>query len=553
MRVRYPAATAIMLSVLLLFSVPVGLAEPGPPDIPEGGFFLQDIRLPSGLKLPVFSGPGEEYARAANGKASLSTNGWVQVFGREGNWLLVQYGVQDRRLRIGYVSAEGLASERADLLDLDSQWMKTDFTLPINAMMTDDPLGSRTAVSHLTAGSGILLLGRMGLWIYAEAVANGESVRGFIHARALRAIEPRDESIPFDLRAASWGPIEPDEATSRYWPAKPSARWAGKGDVFPNVWLRLDSTEHRADLEELYNFRVVRGRGVCAATPIPLNVGDYLLDDWLTLHFLPWQGVNRGALEIYLEPGESIENLAVSCERSLSDGSGETITIPLAGVPMDMGVPENGVTFKMRSYTAFNRTAAQSAQYTHVSDDPYTFGGLLEDLFQGMPDAPDKILALPPDSAGYRFFLLEGEIIKNAGAFGVYDVVFHLEKQPPGMWLSAWQEDDAYLDIDVFDMTAGDVILPDGLAENYSDTQQWLKEIRQGRFALLLLVEDIGRDDAEIDRLIKSLSIQAVFSAEKWNISYEQGGLTTAIGPRSSQSVDMREIVQGEGVLRDIP
>ena len=61
-----------------------------------------------------------------------------------------------------------------------------------------------------------------------------------------------------------------------------------------------------------------------------------------------------------------------------------------------------------------------------------------------------------------------------------------------------------------------------------------------------------GREDADMDALLKTLAIRASFSAEKWNISYEQGGLTTAIGPRSAAMADMQPIVRGEGVLSDI-
>lgn len=553
MRSRLQAANAIALSALLLLASQVSLADSDPPDIPEGSFFLQDVRLPEGYKQPVFTGPGEEYIRATKGKATLSTNGWVQVFGQEGDWLLVLYEINEGQMRFGYIPAEGLVNAETDLLDLDSQWLATAFALPMDAVLTDDPLCSRSAVAHLSRGSGIQLLGRMGLWMYVQATADGKSVRGFVPIRTLRAIAQRDENVPFDLRVVSWGPIEIDEATARYWPSRTSSRWPDTQDVFPNAWLRLDSTEHRADLEELRDFRVVSGRGVCANTLVPLNVGDYLFNDWLTVHFLPRHDVNRGALEIFLQPGESINNLVISCNRSLSNGSQETITLPLAGIPMDMGCPENGVAFAMRRYTAFSRTAAQSAQYTHVSDNPETLGGLVEDIFQGIPDAPKEVLTLPLGTAGYRFFLLEGEITKTAGSFGVYDIVFHLDNPPPGMWLSAWQEDDSYQDIDVFDMTADGVILPDGLMEVYGEAHQWLKEITHRNFALLLLVEEMGRDDAELDRLIKGLSVRAAFSAEKWNISYEQGGLTTAIGPRSTQMVDMQEMVWGEGVLADIP
>ncbi|MHC1787164.1 MAG: hypothetical protein AB9880_08915 [Christensenellales bacterium] len=553
MRIKPLAATAIAVAALFLMSGTVSLADPGPPDIPEGSLFLQEITLPRGRRLPVFSGPGEEYARAAKGKATVSTTGWVQVFGREGDWLMVQYEIQEGQMRFGYIPAEGLAGEEAELLDLESQWLGTEFTLPIDADLTDDPLGTRGATARLPGGSSVQLLGRMGLWMYVQAAADGKDLRGFVPIRALRAIAARNEGLPFDLRAVSWGPIEQDEATARYWPARTSRRWPGTGDVFPNVWLRLESTEHRAYLEELHDFRVVSGSAVCAATLVPLSVGDYLLNEWLTVHFLPWQGVSRGALEILLQPGESIHNVVISCSRTLSDGSRETITLPLAGLPLDRGIPEEGVSFALRRYTAFSRTAAQSAQYTHVSENPNTLGGLLEDLFQGMPDAPQEVLALPLGIAGFRFFLLEGDIIKKSGPFGVYDVVFRLDDPPPGMWLSAWQEDDAYQDIDGFDMIAGGVLLPDGLTEEYGEAYQRLPEKTRGDFALLLLVEEKGRDEAELDRLIRSLQIRAAFSAEKWNISYEQGGLTTAIGPRSTQRVALGEVIRNEGVISDIP
>lgn len=47
---------------------------------------------------PVYSGPGKKYYREANGKAQVSANDWVQVFGREGKWALIQYRVKDNHL-----------------------------------------------------------------------------------------------------------------------------------------------------------------------------------------------------------------------------------------------------------------------------------------------------------------------------------------------------------------------------------------------------------------------------------------------------------------------
>ena len=37
------------------------------PSIPDGTSIPLDIELPKGKKLPVYSGPGEKYARAGNG------------------------------------------------------------------------------------------------------------------------------------------------------------------------------------------------------------------------------------------------------------------------------------------------------------------------------------------------------------------------------------------------------------------------------------------------------------------------------------------------------
>ncbi len=556
MKLKISALIAIALFMLFLLPGRQALAEAGPPKIPEGGFSLQEYVLPKGLKLPVYRGPGKGFGRAAGGKALLSTNGWSQVFGLEGDWLLVQYEINEGQMRFGYVSSKNLPVDEDELLDLDYQWRKEDFVLPIDAVLTDDPLGARASIARLPAGSKLLLLEKLGLWMYVQAKADGKDVRGFLRIHSLRGIPQRDERTPFDLRAVSWGPTELDEATARYWTAWSGGlpkRWPSAQVIYPNVWLRLDSTEYRAYLEDLDHFRVVSGRAVSSSELIPLSLIDNLVNDWMTLYFVPMGGTNRGALEIFMEPGESVENLVIAVDRVRSDNSRETITLPLAGIPLDRGIPDDGAFFSMQSYTSFSRTAAQSAQFTHVSDNPNTLGGLVENVFQGMPEAPREVLDLPLDTPGYRFYLLEGRITKEPGPFGVYDVVFTLDNPPPGVWLSAWQEDDAYQEIDQFDMFGANVILPDGLAVDSIEEKQYLTEETQKGFALLLLVEEKGRDDAELDRIIKGLSIHASFSAEKWNISYEQGGLTEAIGPRSTRQVAMDQLVRKEGVLSELP
>lgn len=64
-----------------------------PPVIPTGSWRAYAIKqpsgdadqLPAGLQYDVYSAPDETSFRAANGRATLSTNDWVQVLGVEGS------------------------------------------------------------------------------------------------------------------------------------------------------------------------------------------------------------------------------------------------------------------------------------------------------------------------------------------------------------------------------------------------------------------------------------------------------------------------------------
>ena len=53
----------------------------------------QYAKLAAGKQYAVYSAPSDTSFRAANGKALLSTNDWVQVFGQYKGWLLIQYHI----------------------------------------------------------------------------------------------------------------------------------------------------------------------------------------------------------------------------------------------------------------------------------------------------------------------------------------------------------------------------------------------------------------------------------------------------------------------------
>ncbi len=542
---------ALILVSLCLLPVLSALAAIAPPSIPEGTLTPLELQLPKGKKLPVYTGPGENYAPAGKGRATVSTNDWVQIFGREGDWLLIQYGISEGRMRFGYIAAQGLLEEGGVTADLSSQWQNISQTLIKPASLTDDPLGSQGEMALLPQGSQVRLLGRMGLWAYVEARAGESLLRGFL-AEAARAASGQEENRPFDLRAVSWGPLVPDYAVTRYFTGKTICRPQGSGNPIPTVWLRLDSRESPEDLEALSNFKVVSGRASCGAELVPLSVLDSVTNEWMELHFRPQGGFNRGALEIVLEAGESVGNLTIACTRTLGDGREEILSLPLAGVPEDSGYPPKGAVFAAFRYTPFAPSPKQLAAFYSNTGRYHTLGDVLMFADQPMPQAPAQVLALPWDAPDYRLFLVEGRIAKRHGPFGVYDVLFSLEDPPEGVWLAPYQECGLCDEIDASDMIADGVLLPKGLSDTDTEEMERNEETLESDFAILMLVRLQGRDGDQLDLLMKGLHIAASFSAEKWNISYEQHLTTTAIGPRSRELVDMKGVSLGEGVLSTV-
>ena len=64
----------------------------------------------------------------------------------------------------------------------------------------------------LAPGAQVILLGHLGKWAHVETMHKGKLTRGFVMDFTLADAAWRDESKPFDLRAASWAPM------ARWWP-----------------------------------------------------------------------------------------------------------------------------------------------------------------------------------------------------------------------------------------------------------------------------------------------------------------------------------------------
>lgn len=140
----------------------------------------QDVRLREGKTWPVYIGPGKRYGRAANGRASVSTNSWVQVFGEYEGWLLVHYAISAEQYRFGWITADALApGERVEQLPfVFGDIVSGDRGLPL----TDDPLNSRTPLVTLPLSADIEYLAQLGEdFSYVRVEHEGRMWWGFVY------------------------------------------------------------------------------------------------------------------------------------------------------------------------------------------------------------------------------------------------------------------------------------------------------------------------------------------------------------------------------------
>ena len=165
------------------------------PSLPAGSLSAQVIQFTGGKKYEVYSGPGENYLRGANGKAGVSTNDWIQVFGEENGWIMIQYAIDSAHYRIGYIPAKALPKKaEAAPLSLD----RGDVRHTVQAAgLTDDPLFSGETLAALPEGAEVTFLGTLGDFAYVEAEAGAAPVRGFVPESVLSAPVPGAEGDKF--------------------------------------------------------------------------------------------------------------------------------------------------------------------------------------------------------------------------------------------------------------------------------------------------------------------------------------------------------------------
>ncbi len=144
------------------------------PDMPANSELQsKDVQFTGGKKYNVYSAPDKNSLRGANGKASVSTNGWIQVFGEENGWILIHYSIDKDHYRFGYIESAALP-KNAGIGDLGFHHTKAVITSGVS--VTDDPLYSQNTLAHAETGEEVAWLATMGSWAYIE----GPNYRGFV-------------------------------------------------------------------------------------------------------------------------------------------------------------------------------------------------------------------------------------------------------------------------------------------------------------------------------------------------------------------------------------
>lgn len=160
---------------LLLFSAVAFAAEA--PSLPGGTLTADVVSFASKQTYAVYAAPDSKGIRGANGRARVSTNDWIQVFGTDGDWLLVQYAITPEHCRIGYIDKNALPQDAAvPALALEA----VPAIVSYDVSVTDDPLMSQTPMTRLTENTSVTALASMGDWTYIEAGTGKSRFRGFV-------------------------------------------------------------------------------------------------------------------------------------------------------------------------------------------------------------------------------------------------------------------------------------------------------------------------------------------------------------------------------------
>ena len=228
---------ALLGMLLLLGTALADIDASNAPVIPTGTLSASIVQFTSNQTYAVYSAPDSKSIRGAKGRARVSTNGWIQVFGSDGDWLLVQYDITDKHNRIGYIYKNALPK---DVVVPELALTNVPAVVNYDVAVTDDPLVSQTPLARLTENTSVTVLGTMGDWTYIEGEENSVRFRGFVPTACLSgtvtdlreanraivgswrlyagsSINASRISFREDGRSGNWSLLDYDPARGRYW------------------------------------------------------------------------------------------------------------------------------------------------------------------------------------------------------------------------------------------------------------------------------------------------------------------------------------------------
>ena len=317
---------------------------------------------------------------------------------------------------------------------------------------------------------------------------------------------------PLTVRAVSYGYITYDEATLAYADAE--------GEVPPwNIWLRLES---EADEEGLGEFSLENGS--CAASLESHN--DYRAIGYNPI-FQRWKKYD-GAYHAVLRVADLPQRGTLRALRRFNLMSltytEQLVVIDFENVPYDNGVPDGSVRFDVQYYARVSE-----------EDQLLTIGDWLDHFNRWSAwqwrNVTEQMRALPVVNTEYALYVLHGTIQKDAGCFGVYDVLFASD----GSGIVPYMEQ--------CDMCTVNAMRYFGREGDWYDFAQM-------PFVLYVLVP--LQEGVDPEKTLRSMQITATFSGEL--IDYVGAhDSATRLGPRTTVQIDLSRMQRWEGSVMEMP
>ena len=133
---------------------------------------------------PVYSAPSEDAYRAANGKASCSTNTKMADAGFVSGWLLVRYETNNGNYRVGYIPPKYVRGFKSSMYPHFDQ---IPAVADDDIYVTDNPMSHIGSFAKLDYGESFYIISKYDYykkdgyeWWYIQCTVDGKPACGFI-------------------------------------------------------------------------------------------------------------------------------------------------------------------------------------------------------------------------------------------------------------------------------------------------------------------------------------------------------------------------------------